>query len=388
MTAPIRTPYFLIDEAKLASNLEILAAVSARAGCKILLAQKAFSAWALYPLIGKYLAGSTASSLFEAKLGKEEMGGETHIFNPAYTEADFPEILRICDHIVFNSPAQWRKFKPAAEAEAARREAGTRAGAGARRLECGIRVNHGYSEVEREIYNPCAAGSRLGSPRRAFRDDDFDAISGLHFHTMCEQGADVLARTLPHFEEQFAEFFPRLKWVNFGGGHHITRAGYDVDLLCGTVADFRRRHGLEVYLEPGEAVALGAGTLVTEALDVIEDEPARAILDFSPSCHCPDIIEMPFRPEIEGAGGADEKRFRYILGGPTCLAGDIAGVYSFDEPLRAGQRLVVKDMAIYSMVKTNTFNGINLPSIALKKADGGTVLLKSFGYEDFKGRLS
>ena len=375
MPATIRTPYFLIDEAKLISNLEILASVSARTGCKILMAQKAFSAWALYPLIRKYLAGSTASSLFEARLGKEEMGGETHIFNPAYSDDDFPEILKLCDHIVFNSPAQWRKFKPMVER--------------ADKPSAGIRVNHGYSEVEHEIYNPCAAGSRLGTPRRSFRDEDFDGISGLHFHTMCEQGADVLVRTLPHFENQFGEFFPRLKWVNFGGGHHITRHDYDVDLLCKTISDFRARHNnIDVYLEPGEAVALGAGELVTRVLDVIDDEPARAILDFSPSCHCPDIIEMPFRPEIENADKPNEKRFTYILGGPTCLAGDIAGAYSFDEPLRAGNELVFKDMAIYSMVKTNTFNGINLPSIALKKTDGEIILLKSFVYEDFKGRLS
>ena len=370
----MRTPYFLIDESRLVRNLETLAAVSARAGCRILLAQKAFSAWALYPLIGKYLAGTTASSLFEARLGKEEMGGETHIFNPAYTDEDFPEILRLCDHIVFNSVAQWSKFKPAA------RRVGK---------SCGLRVNHGYSEVEREIYNPCAAGSRLGASRRSVGDADLDGLDGLHFHTMCEQGADVLARTLPHFIGQFGEFFPRLKWVNFGGGHHITRDDYDTDLLCETILAFRARYPhLRVYLEPGEAVALGAGTLVSKVSDVIEEEPRRAIIDFSPSCHCPDIIEMPFRPEIEGAGKPGEKRFDYILGGPTCLAGDIAGTYSFDEKLRPGHELVFQDMAIYSMVKTNTFNGINLPTIALRKCDGAIETIKMFGYEDFKGRLS
>ena len=369
----LKTPYFLIDEARLVRNLEILASVSERTGCKVLLAQKAFSMWASYPLIGSYLAGSTASSLFEARLGKEEMGGETHIFNPAYSEDDFPEILGICDHVVFNSVSQWRRFKNRA----------------LKRVSCGLRVNHGYSEVEREIYNPCAPGSRLGCSRNSISEADMDGISGLHFHSMCEQDAGVLVRTLPHFTKQFGEFFPRLEWVNFGGGHHITRPGYDTDLLCDTINAFRDAHGgLAVYLEPGEAVALNAGTLRTSVLDVIEEEPFRAILDFSPACHCPDIIEMPFRPVIDGAGEPGEKRYDYILGGPTCLAGDVAGTYSFDEKLTPGRELVIRDMAIYSMVKTNTFNGINLPSIAIAKRGGETVLVKKFTYEDFKNRLS
>ena len=373
----VKTPYFLIDEARLVRNLEILSSVSERAGCRILLAQKAFSAWALYPLIGKYLAGTTASSLFEARLGKEEMGGETHIYNPAYTDEDFPEILKICDHIVFNSVAQWRKFRPLIQ----RQKKG--------QLSLGIRVNHGYSEVERAIYNPCAPGSRLGCSRKSMTDADLDGISGLHFHTMCEQDAGVLVRTLPHFIEQFGEFFPRLEWVNFGGGHHITRPDYDVDLLCETILKFRAEYPhLRVYLEPGEAVALNAGTLVTKVLDVIDEDPRRAILDFSPSCHCPDIIEMPFRPVIEGAGEPGEKRFTYILGGPTCLAGDVAGTYSFDEALTPGRELIIRDMAIYSMVKTNTFNGINLPAIAIKRRGGEVEIVKEFGYDDFKGRLS
>jgi len=375
----MRTPYFLIDETALIRNLGILASVQRRTGCKILLAQKAFSAWALYPLIGGYLAGTTASSLFEARLGKEEMGGETHIFNPAYSDDDFPGILRICDHIVFNTPAQWRKFKSVVEGACLHTPLPS----------CGLRVNHGYSEIERTIYNPCAPGSRLGTLRRHITGADLDGLDGLHFHTMCEQDAGVMVRTLPHFTKQFGEFFPRLKWVNFGGGHHITRPDYDVGLLCETLNGFHAGYPhLQIYLEPGEAVALNAGTLVTTVLDVIEHEPFRAILDFSPACHCPDIIEMPFRPAIEGAGGVGEKTHNYILGGPTCLAGDVVGTYSFDGKLVPGQQLVISDMAIYSMVKTNTFNGINLPSIALRKRDGEIRLLKSFAYDDFKSRLS
>lgn len=371
----VETPCYVIDERKLTENLEILRDVRERAGCKILLAQKAYSVYQTYPLIARYLDGCTASGLFEAKLGFEEFKKENHVFSPAYTERDFDELLKICTHIVFNSPKQWAKFREKTRASG-------------RYIQTAIRVNPEYSEIETDIYNPCFAGSRLGTTVSRFKEEiaHCDGIDGLHFHTMCEQNADVLARTLPHFEEKFGFMFSKIKWVNFGGGHHITRKDYDVELLIKTIRDFREKYGLEVYLEPGEAVALNAGYLVTSVLDVTENGVKIAITDASAECHMPDVLEMPYRPNIIGAGNPDEKPFTYRLGGNTCLAGDIIGDYSFSRELQTGDRLVFEDMAIYSMCKNNTFNGMPLPSIYLLKADGGLELLKKFGYGDFKSR--
>lgn len=374
-TSSLQTPFYIVDERLLVRNLEILASVMQRTGCKILLAQKGFSMFSEYPLIGKYLNGTTASSLFEARLGHEEMGGEVHIFNPAYTERDFGEILGICDHIVFNSMNQWRKYRGRVQASG-------------RNIACGLRVNHGYSEIDVEIYNPCASGSRMGISRNHLDESELDGISGLHFHSLCEQNADVLQRTLPHFEANFGDLIPKMKWINFGGGHHITRADYDVDLLVDCVSRFQDQYGVQVYLEPGEAIALNTGFLVTEVLDVNEYDVPVAIVDTSAACHMPDVLEMPYRPEIIGAGKEGEKPYSYRLGGPTCLAGDVIGTYSFAEKLKEGDRLVFCDMAHYSMVKNNTFNGINLPSIARRTLDGKVEVVKSFGYSDFKGRLS
>lgn len=380
-TKKVETPCYVIDEAALRKNLELLKYVREKAGCKILLAQKAFSAFAVYPLIAQYLDGVTASGIFEAKLGYEEMakpfGRENHVFSPAYPEKDFDELLRICDHMVFNSPAQWAKYRG-------------RVRGSARYIQAGLRVNPEYSEIETDIYNPCFKGSRLGTTLSRLKEDIslIDGIDGLHFHTMCEQGADVLARTLPHVEERFGFLFDRIKWLNFGGGHHITRPDYDVGLLIETIVRFREKYGLEVYLEPGEAVALNAGYLVTEVLDTFGNGVDVAITDASAACHMPDVLEMPYRPEIAGAGKAGEKPYTYRLGGNTCLAGDIIGDYSFDRPLKAGDRLVFGDMAIYSMCKNNTFNGIPLPSIYLLRENGAAELVKRFGYEDFKNRLS
>jgi len=373
-TSSLQTPFYIVDERLLVRNLEILASVMQRTGCRILLAQKGFSMFSEYPLIGKYLSGTTASSLFEARLGHEEMGGEVHIFNPAYTERDFGEILGICDHIVFNSMNQWRKYRGRV------RESG-------RNIACGLRVNHGYSEIEVEIYNPCASGSRMGISRNHLDESELDGISGLHFHSMCEQNADVLQRTLPHFEAHFGDLIPKMKWINFGGGHHITRTDYDVALLVDCVSRFQDKYGVQVYLEPGEAIALNTGFLVTEVLDVNDYDVPVAIVDASAACHMPDVLEMPYRPEIIGAGREGEKPYSYRLGGPTCLAGDVIGTYSFSEKLKEGDRLVFCDMAHYSMVKNNTFNGINLPSIARRTLDGKVEVLKRFGYSDFKGRL-
>ena len=383
----VETPCYVIDEGALKRNLELLKLVREKAGCKILLAQKAFSAFAVYPLIAQYLDGVTASGIFEAKLGYEEMakpfGRENHVFSPAYPEQDFDELLKICDHMVFNSPRQWAKFRD-------------RVRANERYIQAGIRANPEYSEIETDIYNPCFTGSRLGCTLEEFRKDPalYEGIDGLHFHTMCEQGADTLERTLPHVEEKFGFMFDKIKWLNFGGGHHITKPGYNVAKLIECVKRIRETYGLEVYLEPGEAIALNAGWLLTTVLDTFANGCNIAITDASAACHMPDVLEMPYRPEITGAGKPGEMPYTYRLGGNTCLAGDVIGDYSFDEPLNGGERLVFGDMAIYSMCKNNTFNGMPLPdiwalqSIYLLKESGEVELIKKFGYEDFKSRLS
>lgn len=367
------SPCFVVDEALLIQNLELLAMVQERTGCRILLAQKAFSMFSLYPLIGKYLSGATASGLYEARLGYEEMGKENHVFSPAYRDEEFDEITRICGHIVFNSFSQWQKF-------------GDRALAAG--CECGIRINPECSTQDHAIYDPCSPGSRLGVTAANFHPELLDGISGLHFHTLCEQDADALERTLDAVEEKFGAYLPRMKWLNFGGGHHITRPGYDVEKLVSLIDRTQQRYGVQVYLEPGEAVALNAGFLVCTVLEIVENGIANAILDTSAACHMPDVLEMPYRPPLLGAGLPEEKPYCYRLGGPTCLAGDIIGDYSFDHPLAPGDRLIFGDMAHYSMVKTNTFNGMALPSIAILDQSGKLRVQKTFGYEDFKGRLS
>lgn len=369
------SPCYIVDERLLVKNLEILKSVRERTGCKILLAQKGFSMFSLYPLIRKYLDGTTASSLFEARLGHEEMGGETHIFAPAYRDDEFEEIIKICDHIVFNSFSQWKKFKSKVKEQS-------------RKIECGIRINPEYSEIKTDIYNPCFKNSRLGVTLENFEPDMLDGIDGLHFHTMCEQNSDVLERTIKVVDEKFGKYISRMKWLNFGGGHHITRADYDVEALVRSIMFIREKYGINVYLEPGEAIALNTGYLVCTVLDTLKNGMDIAILDTSAACHMPDVLEMPYRPEIIGAGKPGEYSYTYRLGGPTCLAGDVIGDYSFKEPLRPGDKLVFCDMAHYTMVKNNTFNGINLPSIASFNEQDGIKIIKQFGYEDFKSRLS
>ncbi len=369
----MRTPYFCIDEKKLHENLRILADVKARAGCKILLAQKAYSAYATYPLIRSCLDGSTASGLYEARLGYEEMGGETHVFSPAYREDEFEEILRYADHIVFNSCAQLKKFGPRAK------EAGK---------SVGLRVNPECSTQEgHAIYDPCAPGSRLGVTRGQFDLSVLPLLDGIHMHTLCEQNADALAVTVNALEEKFGDILGGMKWLNLGGGHHITREDYDRELLIRTVRSLAEKYGAEVILEPGEAVVLNAGTFVTSVVDIVHNGIDIAVLDCSAACHMPDVLEMPYRPPLFGSGEAGEKKYTYRLAGGTCLAGDVIGDYSFDAPLKEGDELVFGDMALYTMVKTNTFNGMPLPSIVLRKESGELQLLRSFGYEDFKNRL-
>ncbi len=366
------TPCYVIDEAKLKGNLKILKSVAERANCKILLAQKAFSAYSLYPLIGEYLSGTTASGLFEAKLGAEEMGGETHVFSAAYRDDQIDEIIDICDHIIFNSFSQWERYREKAINS---------------RKSFGIRVNPECQTGSHEIYDPCAPYSRMGVTADNFRADLLDGIEGLHFHTLCEQNSDDFVLTLKAFEEKFGQYISRMKWINFGGGHHITRDDYDIELLVSTIKSFKERYDVEVYLEPGEAVALNAGYLVTTVLDIIENGKEIAILDTSAACHMPDVIEMPYRPPLYKSGEEGDKEHSYRLAGPTCLTGDIIGDYSFDERLNIGDKLIFKDMAIYSMVKNNTFNGMPLPSISILRESGECEIIKEFGYSDFKDRL-
>ena len=369
------TPCFVVDEALLVKNLALLKEIGDRTGAKILLAQKAFSMYSTYPLLAQYLCGTTASSLFEARLGAEEMPRrEVHIFSPAYKEADFAQIVQICDHIVFNTPAQWQRFRPMVKASG-------------RQLSCGLRINPEYAEVETDLYNPCIPGSRMGTTADKLSAGLPDGLDGLHFHTMCEQNADTLWRTLDAVEEKFGRYLGQLRWLNFGGGHHITRADYDIELLERCITRMRDRYDLQIYLEPGEGVVLNTGFLVAEVLDIMENGMQIAILDTSAACHMPDVLEMPYRPEVIGAGKPGELPYTYRFAGPTCLAGDVIGDYSFRAPLQSGDRVVFCDMALYSMVKTNTFNGINLPSIALRRQDGTFEIVRQFGYADFKSRL-
>lgn len=371
------TPCYVIQEEQLRQNLEILKGVMDRTGCKILLAQKAFSMYEVYPLIVQYLSGTTASGLYEARLGAEEMGipfgKETHIFSPAYKEEEFDEILTYCDHIVFNSFEQLERFgKRAAEAG----------------KSVGLRINPQYSTQEgHEIYDPCATGSRLGVTIEKFRPELLEYVDGLHFHTLCEQDAQPLHDTLKEVERQFGEWLPKMKWLNFGGGHHITREGYDIALLERCICDMKEKYDLEIFLEPGEAVALNAGVLLTKVEEIVENSIQIAILDTSAACHMPDVLEMPYRPPLQDGYEAEEKAYTYRLAGPTCLAGDVIGDYSFAEPLKRGDTLTFEDMAIYTMVKNNTFNGMRLPAIVLEDKDGECRVVRQFGYEDFKMRL-
>ena len=369
------TPCYVIDENIIEKNCKVLADVMKKTGCHVLLAQKAFSNYALYPLIGKYLSGTTASGLYEARLGREEMGRENHVFAPAYKDEDMDELVKICDHIVFNSISQLEKHKEKC-----------------RNVSIGIRVNPEFSTQNgHEIYDPCGKGSRLGVTADLLRNADLTGIDGLHFHTLCEQNSDDLKKTLDVVEEKFDFLLRKVKWVNFGGGHHITRKDYDVELLCDCITHIKEKYNVKVYIEPGEAVALNAGYFITTVLDKVKNSGITClILDGSAACHMPDVLEMPYTPPLSEGSIIEtpEKGFDYRLGGNTCLAGDIIGNYRFDHDVQIGERLTFCDMAIYSMVKNNTFNGIPLPSIYSMDRNGDCRLIKSFGYNDFKERLS
>jgi carboxyaminopropylagmatine decarboxylase len=370
------SPAYVVDLGSLRHNLAILDHVQQRSGARILMALKAFSMWSVFPIIRKTLRGVCASSPWEARLGREEFGGEVHSFSAAFKESDVVELLGISDHLVFNSFGQLERFRPLWEQAAGR-------------VSIGLRVNPEHTEGHTAIYDPCAPCSRLGIPRAEFEGKSLAGVEGLHFHTLCEQLFEPLERTAKAFEERFGEFLPGMKWLNLGGGHHITREGYDIDGLVELVRYFKGKYGLEVYLEPGEAVAIGTGVLVSEVLDVVHNQMDIAILDVSATCHMPDCLEMPYRPAITGGFDPGQKGHTYRLGGPSCLAGDVIGDWSFEQPLKPGDRLAFEDMAHYTMVKTTTFNGIQHPAICTYEPETETLEVKRrFGYQDFRSKLS
>jgi len=368
----VKTPVYVVDEVLLERNLQILDSVQQRTGAKILLALKGFAMWSTFPLVRQYLHGVCASGPIEARLGREEFGKEVHTCAPAYSDEDMREVIRYSDHVVFNSFAQFERFRPIIP----------------RDKSLGLRVNPEYAEVKVDLYNPCAPCSRLGVTLRNFEGRSLEGLSGLHFHAMCEQGSDTLQRVVEVFEAKFGKYLAGMRWLNLGGGHHITREDYDVDLLCRIVTRLRDTYKVQVYLEPGEAIALNAGVLVASVLDIVDNQMQVAILDTSAETHMPDVLAMPYRPNIIGAGTPGEKKYTYRLGGLTCLAGDVIGDYSFDEPLAIGTKLVFLDMAHYSMVKTTTFCGVRLPDIAVWTRDNQVKVVRQFRYEDYRNRLS
>lgn len=373
ITDRVKTPCYLMSEDVIRRNCEILNDVQKRTGAKILLAMKAFAMPALFPIISEYLHGVCASGAIEAQMGREDFGKEVHTYSPAFTDEQFDRVLTYSDHIVFNSISQWQKHKSKIPSS----------------KSVGLRVNPGHAEVEVDLYNPCIAGSRFGVNPESLTEVDLTGIDGLHFHAMCEQDADVLIRVLDSLEKRFGHLIHKMKWINFGGGHHITREDYKLDLLIDTINNFRAKYDVQVYLEPGEAVVLNGGVFITSVLDLINNGVDIAILDSSAETHMPDVLAMPYRPELIGAGEPDEKAYSYKLGGISCLAGDFIGTYSFDKPLKVDDRLVFTDMALYSFVKNTNFNGVEMPDLAKFSLENNTLdVVKTFGYEDYKSRLA
>lgn len=371
----IPSPCFVLDEARLKRNLEVLEYVQKESGAKIILAFKGFAMWSTFDLVRQYLPGATASSLHEAMLAKHEFQREVHVYLPAYNDEDFPKILELADHLSFNSFSQWERFKPQVQASS-------------RHVSCGIRINPEYAEVDTAMYNPTMPYSRLGVTRKEFRNDLMEGLEGLHFHSLCEKNSDTLERTLAVIAKNFGDILPKVKWVNFGGGHLMTRSDYDIPRLIRVIKAFRERWNVEVILEPGSAIAWQTGWLVSSVLDLMHNEKDLALLDISASAHMPDTLEMPYRPNILHADHPNKKAHTYLLGGTTCLSGDVIGEYSFDKPLEVGSKVIFDDMIHYTMVKTTTFNGVKHPGIGILREDGRFEMVREFGYEDFKNRLS
>ena len=369
------SPCWLLEENLLKKNLEQLQELKNRTGAKVLLALKGYALWKSFPLIRPYLDGCCASGLYEAKLAHETFSKEVHTYSPAFKEEELEEIAQISHHLIFNSPAQFKRF--ASKAKEINPD-----------LSLGLRLNPEYSESPKEIYNPCGVYSRLGTTQANFDESVLSQCDGLHFHALCEQDSDALENVLKNFEEKFGPYIPQMKWINFGGGHHISREGYDMEKLILLINNFKDKYSVEVYLEPGEAIGWETGTLVTTVLDIVHNGMDIAILDSSAEAHMPDTIIMPYRAEVRGAGKAGEKAYTYRLAGNTCLAGDIMGDYSFDAPLQIGDKIIFEDQMHYTMVKATTFNGIKLPDIAIQRLNGDIDVVREFGYEDFKGRLS
>ena len=376
----LKTPYYLCEEELLERNLKILDYVQEKSGAKVILALKGFAMWSTFELVSKYLKGCTASGLYEAKLAREEFckwneHAEVHTYSPAFKDDEIEEIARISDHIVFNSPSQLHRYiKRVKEVNP--------------NIEISLRINPEVSSSPVDIYNPCGLYSRLGTTLKNFDESVLEYLDGLNFHALCEQGADELEEVVTAFEKNFSKYFKKLKYINFGGGHHITKKGYDVEKLIRLITAFRKKYGVDVYLEPGEAVGWESGYLVTSVLDVFENGMSIAILDTSAEAHMPDTLAMPYRAEVRGSAKAGEKMYTYRLGGNTCLAGDIMGDYSFDAPLQIGDRVIFEDQIHYTFVKNTTFNGIKLPSLVIKRSGGEIELIKEFGYEEYKNRLS
>ncbi len=371
----VKTPCYICEEKLLENNLKLLDYVQTQSGAKIILALKGFAMWGTFDLLKRYLRGCTASGLHEAILAKEEFAKEVHTYSPAFKEEDIQSIAKISDHIVFNSPNQLFLYKDRVKAINPK-------------ISISLRINPEYSESPVDIYNPCGMYSRLGTTLKNFDAEVLNYVDGLNFHALCEQNVEALEKVLEAFEEKFAKYFKNLKYINFGGGHHITKKGYDVEKLIKIIKDFREKYSVDVYLEPGEAVGWETGVLVSSVLDIVHNGMDIAILDTSAEAHMPDTLAMPYRADVRGSAMAGEKKYTYRLGGNTCLAGDIMGDYSFDEPLQIGDKIIFEDQIHYTFVKNTTFNGIKLPSLLIKRKNGTLEIVKEFGYEDYKNRLS
>ncbi len=378
LSKDLPSPCYVCEEALLEENLMLMQQVQQRSGAKIILALKGFSMWSTFDLVKQYLHGATASSVWEAKLAREEMNQEVHAYSPAYKQQDIDELVQLVDHLSFNSLTQWQQHVLQVKAAG---------------VSMGLRVNPEHQEAETALYDPSAPGSRLGvraDELTAWEEqgNDLSDIEGLHIHNLCECDSFATERTIKAVEEKFAKWLPQMKWINLGGGHLMTRKGYDVEHLISVLKAFREKYDIELILEPGSAVAWQTGPLISEVVDIVENQGDIAILDISATAHMPDVLEMPYRPTITGASEANDKAFTYKLGGNSCLAGDVIGEYSFDQPLKVGDRVIFEDMVHYTMVKTTFFNGVQHPDIGILKKDGSFKHVRHFTYEDFKGRLS